>query len=95
MQAHNRTPLFDGLLKHINNHPVPFHIPGHKNGQGMEPTFRDFIGKNALSIDLINISPLDDLHHPSGMIKEAEALAADAFGADYTFFSVQLSLIHI
>ncbi|MGM0522441.1 MAG: aminotransferase class I/II-fold pyridoxal phosphate-dependent enzyme [Bacillota bacterium] len=89
MQAHNRTPLFDGLLKHINNHPVPFHIPGHKNGQGMEPTFRDFIGKNALSIDLINISPLDDLHHPSGMIKEAEALAADAFGADYTLFSVQ------
>lgn len=89
MQAHKRTPLFDGLLSHINNKPVPFHIPGHKNGQGMEPTFRDFIGKNALAIDLINISPLDDLHHPNGMIKEAETLAADAFGAEHTFFSVQ------
>lgn len=89
MQAHERTPLFDGLLNHIQSKPIPFHIPGHKNGQGMEPAFRDFIGENTLSIDLINISPLDDLHHPTAMIKEAETLAADAFGAEHTFFSVQ------
>lgn len=55
----------------------------------MEPSFREFIGDNALSIDLINIAPLDDLHHPSGVIKEAQELAAAAFGADHTFFSVQ------
>ncbi|PXW92633.1 lysine decarboxylase [Streptohalobacillus salinus] len=89
MQSHEKTPLFTGLIKHIENNPVPFHIPGHKNGRGMDKTFRDFIGENTLAIDLINIAPLDDLHHPSGMIKEAEALAADAFGAEYTFFSVQ------
>lgn len=55
----------------------------------MDPEFRQFIGENALSIDLINIAPLDDLHHPHGIIKEAQELAAEAFGADYTFFSVQ------
>ncbi len=55
----------------------------------MDPEFRDFIGPNALSIDLINIEPLDDLHHPRGAIREAQELAAEAFGADYTFFSVQ------
>ncbi len=55
----------------------------------MDPEFRSFIGDNALSIDLINIGPLDDLHHPHGMIKEAQELAAEAFGADATFFSVQ------
>ncbi len=55
----------------------------------MESEFRTFIGDNALSIDLINIAPLDDLHRPAGVIKQAQALAADAFGADYTFFSVQ------
>lgn len=38
----------------------------------MDPTFREFIGHNALAIDLINIAPLDDLHHPKGMIKEAQ-----------------------
>ena len=83
------TPLFTGLKKHAEKKPVQFHIPGHKRGLGMAPEFREFIGDNALSIDLINIEPLDDLHHPHGMIKKAQELAAEAFGADYTFFSVQ------
>lgn len=83
------TPLFTGLMEHIRKNPVQFHIPGHKKGAGMDPSFRNFIGDNALSIDLINIGPLDDLHHPSGLIKEAQQLAAEAFGADHTFFSVQ------
>lgn len=89
MQAQNNTPLFTGLVDHVQKKPIPFHIPGHKRGAGMDETFREFIGDNALSIDLINIAPLDDLHHPHGMIKDAEDLAAAAFGADYTFFSVQ------
>lgn len=55
----------------------------------MDPEFRSFMGDHALSIDLINIEPLDDLHHPHGVIREAQELAAEAFGADHTFFSVQ------
>lgn len=55
----------------------------------MDEQFRSFIGENALAMDLINIGPLDDLHQPKGMIKRAQELAAEAFGADYTFFSVQ------
>ncbi len=84
-----QTPLFSGLLAHAKKNPVQFHIPGHKKGTGIDPEFRQFIGDNALSIDLINIGPLDDLHHPKGMIKQAQDLAAEAFGADHTFFSVQ------
>lgn len=84
-----RTPLFSGLLRHINNHPIPFHIPGHKKGNAIDPAFKDFLGENVFKMDLINIEPLDDLHHPQGIIKEAQELAAEAFGADYTFFSVQ------
>jgi arginine decarboxylase len=83
------TPLFTGLLKHVSKEPIQFHIPGHKKGSGIDKEFRDFIGLNALSIDQINIGPLDDLHHPKGMIKDAQDLAAEAFGADHTFFSVQ------
>lgn len=85
----NDTPLFSGLLQHIKKEPKAFHIPGHKQGKGMDPTFQEFIGYNTLAIDLINIEPLDDLHHPKGIIKEAQALAAEAFGADHTYFSVQ------
>mgnify|MGYP006394286239 CR=1 FL=1 len=83
------TPIFDALLKHRNRHPIQFHIPGHKKGKGMDPAFREFVGDNVLSIDLINIAPLDDLHSPKGAIKKAQHLAAEAFGADETFFSVQ------
>jgi arginine decarboxylase len=89
--THNqfKTPLFTRLKQHAAANPTVFHIPGHKKGRGMDPEFRDFIGENALSIDLINIEPLDDLHHPHGIIREAQELAAEAFGADHTFFSVQ------
>lgn len=84
-----KTPLFSGLLAHAKKDPVQFHIPGHKKGAGIDPEFREYIGDNALAIDLINIGPLDDLHQPKGIIKEAQDLAAEAFGADRTFFSVQ------
>ncbi|MGD6875604.1 aminotransferase class I/II-fold pyridoxal phosphate-dependent enzyme [Bacillus infantis] len=85
----SETPLFSGLLAHAKKNPIQFHIPGHKKGAGIDPEFREFIGDNALSIDLINIGPLDDLHQPKGIIKQAQDLAAEAFGADHTFFSVQ------
>lgn len=85
----HRTPLFTALKKHAKKHPVQFHIPGHKKGAGMDPEFKQWIGDNALAIDLINIAPLDDLHNPNSVIKEAQELAAEAFGADHTFFSVQ------
>ncbi|MFL6555846.1 MAG: aminotransferase class I/II-fold pyridoxal phosphate-dependent enzyme, partial [Bacillus sp. (in: firmicutes)] len=87
--SQNQTPLFSGLLAHSKKNPIQFHIPGHKKGAGIDPEFRNFIGDNALSIDLINIGPLDDLHQPKGIIKQAQDLAAEAFGADRTFFSVQ------
>ncbi|CEG26671.1 aminotransferase class I/II-fold pyridoxal phosphate-dependent enzyme [Bacillus sp. B-jedd] len=87
--SQNETPLFSGLIAHAKKNPVQFHIPGHKKGTGIDPEFRRFIGDNALSIDLINIGPLDDLHSPKGIIKQAQELAAEAFGADHTFFSVQ------
>ena len=50
----------------------------------MAAEFRAYIGERALAIDLINIAPLDDLHNPYGIIREAQALAAEAFGADHS-----------
>jgi arginine decarboxylase len=83
------TPLFDTLVNHAKRDPIQFHIPGHKKGRGVGERFRSYIGDAAFGIDLINIAPLDDLHNPTGAIKEAQELAAEAFHADATFFSVQ------
>lgn len=83
------TPLFTALREYAASKPLQFHIPGHKRGSGMDPEFREFFGLNPLSIDLINIPPLDDLHNPHSIIKAAQDLSAEAFLADQTFFSVQ------
>ncbi|WZY01038.1 aminotransferase class I/II-fold pyridoxal phosphate-dependent enzyme [Bacillus sp. FSL W7-1360] len=86
---HEQTPLLTGLVTYAKKKPLPFHIPGHKRGKGMDEQFRTLMGAEALALDLINLAPLDDLHHPQGMIADAQKLAAHAFGADHTFFSVQ------
>jgi arginine decarboxylase len=83
-----KTPLFDALLEYVNNDTIPFHVPGHKKGQGMVDKFKDFAGTNLLSIDVTVFKQVDSLHKPTGPIKEAQELAAEAFGADHTFFCV-------
>jgi arginine/lysine/ornithine decarboxylase len=67
---------------------IAFHTPGHKQGAGMESEFRVLVGHGALRMDLTELDELDDLHHPEGVIAEAQTLAAEAFGAEATYFLV-------
>lgn len=83
-----QTPLFDALMEYVNNNTIPFHVPGHKKGVGMAKKFLDFVGKNVLSMDVTVFQQVDSLHKPTGPIKYAQELAAEAFGADATFFSI-------
>lgn len=52
--------------------PVSFHVPGHKSG-GIVPAGMEAF-KEILSYDLTEIEGMDDLHDPTGPIKEAEEL---------------------
>ncbi|MBQ5850968.1 MAG: aminotransferase class I/II-fold pyridoxal phosphate-dependent enzyme, partial [Lachnospiraceae bacterium] len=60
---------------------------GHKRGKG-NPDLTDFLGEKCLSVDVNSMKMLDNLCHPISVIKEAEELAADAFGAAHAFFMV-------
>ena len=83
-----KTPLFAALKKYVEDKTVSFHVPGHKGGKGI-PEFRSFVGENILSIDLTSgILDMDTICNPLGVIREAEGLAAHAFGADYAHFLV-------
>lgn len=84
----NNTPLFNALMEYVNNDTLPFHVPGHKKGVGVDKEFKDFIGENPFKIDVTVFKQVDSLHHPTGPIKAAQELAADAYGADATFFSI-------
>ncbi|ADL51864.1 Orn/Lys/Arg decarboxylase major region [Clostridium cellulovorans 743B] len=84
----NETPLFDALMEYVNRETIPFHVPGHKKGYGIDEEFKKFIGENPFKIDVTVFKLVDSLHHPTGPIKKAQELAADAYGADSTFFSI-------
>ncbi len=77
-------PVYNAIKKYSLSNPTPFHMPGHKLGKGIPA---EFLGNPSL-IDLTEIPGTDNLHYPSGAIKEAQELAAAAFGADRTFFLV-------
>ena len=75
-------------LKTAYDHPTyQFHIPGHTKGLGTLSDFRNLIGKKALKVDTTDeFDNLGTLHPATGPIKEAQELAAEAFGSRKTFF---------
>ncbi|HTZ56228.1 MAG TPA: aminotransferase class I/II-fold pyridoxal phosphate-dependent enzyme [Candidatus Acidoferrum sp.] len=83
-----KTPYFQALLEYVDSGVLPFHTPGHMQGRGSELSFREFVGDNILAIDLTPMPGIDDLLQPTASIKEAQELAADAYGADNTFFLI-------
>lgn len=84
----SETPLFDALMEYVNRQTIPFHVPGHKKGVGIDEEFKNFIGENPFKIDVTVFKLVDSLHHPTGPIKKAQALASDAYGSDASFFCI-------
>ena len=82
-------PVYNAIRAYTAAEPVPFHMPGHKLGAGIPKEFLKEIEK----LDLTEIPGTDNLHHPTGVIKEAQELAAEAFGAVRSFFLVNGSTV--
>lgn len=80
-----QTPIFEAVKKYYAENTVPFHVPAHKLGRGI-PEFKAYVGENVLSMDLTCFAGTDNICNPCDVIAEAEALAADAYGADKAFF---------
>jgi arginine/lysine/ornithine decarboxylase len=82
-----KAPIYEALMHLKSMRIVPFDVPGHKRGRGNEE-LSEFLGKKCLEVDVNSMKPLDNLCHPTSVIKEAEELAAEAFGASHAFFMV-------
>ena len=83
----NRAPIYEALQTFRQMRVVPFDVPGHKHGRG-NPELTAFLGEKCVGIDVNSMKPLDNLCHPISVIREAEDLAADAFGAAHAFLMV-------
>ncbi len=80
-------PLYEALEEFRRRRVVPFDVPGHKRGRG-NPELVDLLGEKCVKIDVNSMKPLDNLCNPVSVIREAEELAAEAFGAAHAFFMV-------
>ncbi|WP_461201925.1 aminotransferase class I/II-fold pyridoxal phosphate-dependent enzyme [Anoxybacillus sp. TBDG-1] len=81
------TPLYTLLCEHASKQPISFHVPGHKYGAVFyEEALFSF--EPLLHLDVTELSHLDDLHHPTGAIEQAQQLAANLYGVKRTFFLV-------
>ena len=76
------------MLRYHQDGVIRFHMPGHRGGPGADWRLRQLWGPEVFSLDVTGVPGLDDPHQPWGPIREAQQLAAEAFGADASFFLV-------
>ncbi|XGB43459.1 MAG: aminotransferase class I/II-fold pyridoxal phosphate-dependent enzyme [Nodosilinea sp. LVE1205-7] len=83
-----QTPLLTAVQTVSQRPHGAFYTPGHKRGQGASDGLKRLLGSAALRADLTELPELDNLFTPEGVIQVAQELAADAFGAERTWFLV-------
>lgn len=84
----HRTPVLEALKGYMEDQVIRFHMPGHKGGRGADPELYQVLGSAVYAADVTGVEGMDDLHAPLGILREAENLAAQLFGADRSFFLV-------
>lgn len=72
--------LYERLKKYGKSDYYPFHMPGHKR--------KDMVFENPFDWDITELDGFDDLHHPTGILKEAMEEAAAFYQSDASYFLV-------
>lgn len=88
MADHSKTPLLSALATVAQRRHTAFYAPGHKGGQGISVLLEAVLGAQAFRADRPELPELDNLFLPEGPIQQSQGLAAEAFGAEETFFLV-------
>jgi arginine/lysine/ornithine decarboxylase len=80
------------MAKHDSHRYSRFHVPGHAGKVPSQEDERRYF-ESIRRLDFTELEGLDDLHAPSGVIDEAQRLAAIAFGAEESFFLLNGSTV--
>lgn len=81
-------PIYQALKNYIKDQALAFHTPGHKQGQGASTALKKMMSSESLLMDVSLMAELDDLHEPQSYIKDAQALAAQLYQADSSYFVI-------
>ncbi|WP_147535855.1 aminotransferase class I/II-fold pyridoxal phosphate-dependent enzyme [Bacillus marasmi] len=87
MEIQLKTPLYDKLITYSSDNPISFHVPGHKNGVIFQEKGRP-IFEGLLKLDVTELTGLDDLHSPEGVIQESQKLLTKLYEVDTSYFLV-------
>jgi arginine decarboxylase len=93
IQERAKTPFYDQLKNYVWMAKDQWHTPGHSSGESLRGSpwvndFYEFMGDHVFDADQsVSVPMLDSLMEPKGVIAEAQAMAAKAFGARRTFFA--------
>ncbi|WP_160692957.1 aminotransferase class I/II-fold pyridoxal phosphate-dependent enzyme [Clostridium sp. C2-6-12] len=84
-----KIPLLEEVLKYHEEKNLLLSMPGNKGGIGF---LSDEIGKEFVHklgfLDITEVDPLDNLHCPEGVIREAQDLLAKTYKAKKAYFLV-------
>lgn len=83
-----RAPLAEAVERYAREQVTRFHMPGHKGGKGISPETERILGRRLFELDITGVEGMDDLLQPNGIIREAEELLAQAFGAEASYFLI-------
>jgi arginine/lysine/ornithine decarboxylase len=81
-----QAPLLDGLRAYMSRDMAPFSTPGHKLGAGADPELVELLGAEVFRADIPLGGGVSDTHFHGAPLRKAEQLAAEAWGADRTYF---------
>ncbi|MCQ2507545.1 MAG: aminotransferase class V-fold PLP-dependent enzyme [Dorea sp.] len=81
--------LYEKLESYSRSDAYPFHMPGHKRNVSFAGNL-DYYG-----IDITEIRDFDDLHHPDGILLDAQKKTAGLFHAEESHFLVNGSTVGI
>jgi arginine decarboxylase len=79
-------PYLEAVVAYAFRAPARYHVPGHKGGPGADPGLRKAIGADALAADVPQDIHGIDLGPSPTPYERAEGLAAEAYGADRSWF---------
>lgn len=83
-----RAPLAEAVACYAAEQVTRFHMPGHKGGKGISAAAARIMGRRVFELDITGVEGMDDLLQPTGVIREAEQLLAQAYGAEASYFLI-------
>ena len=84
-----KLPLLEELINYHKENNLLYSMPGNKAGKAFErEAYGKYFAENLGYLDITEVDPLDNLHHPEGVIKDAQERLAKIYNVKKAYFLV-------